>query len=93
MSETEHVSVATYWKICGILCALTFIEWIIFHFPSLRSNAMFMYSFLGVLSIAKFLLVVKYYMHLKYDDALLSKVFYFSTFLAVIVFTIYLLVL
>ena len=92
MGEAEHASVGTYWKICIILCVATFIEWVIFHIETLSKSAAFMYPVLTILSVGKFFLVVGYYMHLKYDNKILSQCFYFSMALAGLVFAIYLMV-
>ncbi len=84
----DHSSVRTYWKICVILCLMTLVEYLIFKVPSLRANAMFMIPVLSILSIVKFVLVLGWYMHLKYDNKILTQIFAGSLALAVMVFVI-----
>jgi len=83
-----HSTPKTYWLICVILCLVTFIEWWIFQVPSLRASAAFMIPILSGLSIFKFVLVLGWYMHLRYDNKILTQVFTFSLGLAVLVFVI-----
>ena len=84
----EHSPVKTYWGIFALLSVITLGEYGIFKVPSLRANASFMVPALGVLSLVKFILVLGWYMHLKYDDRILTKIFGFSLGLALMVFVI-----
>ncbi|MEI8027045.1 MAG: cytochrome C oxidase subunit IV family protein [Pseudomonadota bacterium] len=84
----DHSSVRTYWKICVILSLMTLAEYLIFKVPSLRGNPLFMVPVLSVLSIVKFVLVLGWYMHLKYDNKILTKIFAGSLAMAVMVFVI-----
>ena len=83
-----HASPKTYWIICVVLCVATFFEWWLFQIPSLRSSAAIMIPVLSAMSILKFVLVLGWYMHLRYDNKILTKIFSFSLFLAVMVFVI-----
>ena len=73
----------TYWIIGGILIAATFLE----------VSAVFAADFWGafanplvmVVSAAKFVLVVMFYMHLKYDSKVFTGVFVFPMTLAALV--------
>jgi cytochrome c oxidase subunit 4 len=84
----DHSPVRTYWKICVILSVMTLVEYLIFKVPSLRGNAMFMIPVLSILSIVKFVLVLGWYMHLKYDNKILTQIFVGSLALAIMVFVI-----
>ena len=84
----KHASVRLYWIFALILCAVTFIEWIIFKSESLRAQAWFMIPALTGLSLCKFAMVCGWYMHLRYDHKILAKVFGFSVLLALIIFGI-----
>lgn len=83
-----HATPKTYWIICVILCVATFLEWWIFQVPSLRSSAAVMIPVLSAMSIFKFVLVLGWYMHLRYDNKILTQIFAFSLALAVLVFVI-----
>jgi cytochrome c oxidase subunit IV len=67
-----HASPAFYWAIGGILTVITVVEVAIFYIPALE--AVLVPSLL-VLSAGKFLLVVLFFMHLKFDSRVFSGVF------------------
>lgn len=81
----SHASGSTtlYWVFCVILCLITAIEWGIFEMrePWNISNALLIAS-LSVCSLIKFVMVVGWYMHLRYDIRMLKNVFIFSLLLA-----------
>jgi caa(3)-type oxidase subunit IV len=81
-NSENHASVKLYWIICVVLCAITFVEWGIFQFESIRTNAAIMIPSLLIMSIAKFILVCGWYMHLKYDHPILKQYYIASFFLA-----------
>jgi cytochrome c oxidase subunit 4 len=62
--EQAHPGAGQYLKIAAILTVLTAIEVAIFYIPGLSQ---IMVPALIVLSVAKFILVVMFYMHLKFD--------------------------
>jgi cytochrome c oxidase subunit IV len=70
--EGTHASPAFYWIIGGILTVITAVEVAIFYIPAL--DAVLVPSLL-VLSAGKFLLVVMFFMHLKFDSRVFSGVF------------------
>jgi cytochrome c oxidase subunit IV len=82
--EGEHHG--THWKqyalIGVILAIITGVEVAIFYIEAL---APVLIPLLLVLSAAKFILVVLYYMHLKIDHAIFGRVFWGPLFLAVLV--------
>ena len=73
----------TYWVIGGYLFVLTALEIAAYYFEdSLGSAAV---PAILVLSAAKFVLVVMFYMHLKYDSRMFTVVFLFPMALATLV--------
>ena len=67
-----HASPGFYWMIGGILTVITAVEVAIFYIPALEGVLV---PLLLVLSAAKFLLVVMFFMHLKFDSRVFSGVF------------------
>jgi cytochrome c oxidase subunit 4 len=70
--EGGHASAAFYWAIGGVLTVITAIEVAIFYIPALSAV---LTPTLLVLSAAKFLLVVMFFMHLKFDSRIFSGLF------------------
>jgi cytochrome c oxidase subunit IV len=82
-----HPTEATYIKIAAILAVLTGIEVALYYAkPSVDLNV----GALLVLAAAKFLLVAMYFMHLKFDDRVLRRIFAGGFFLAIGVYIAYL---
>jgi cytochrome c oxidase subunit 4 len=83
----EHPTNATYWKIGGVLFALTILEVLgyvgeeVYHILSPGTAGLI----IAVLSAAKFILVVMFYMHLKFDSRVFTGVFLFPAALATLV--------
>ena len=77
-----HASVKTYVLIGLILTIITAVEVAIFYIPQLEAVLV---PALLLLSAAKFVLVVLFYMHLRFDHPLFSRVFFAPLFLAVLV--------
>lgn len=77
-----HASVKTYVLIGLILTIITAVEVAIFYIPQL---APVLVPSLLVLTAGKFVLVVLFYMHLKFDHAIFSRVFYGPLFLAILI--------
>jgi len=67
-----HASPAVYWAIGGTLTVITAVEVAIFYIPALAG---ILVPALLTLSAAKFLLVVMFFMHLKFDSRVFSGVF------------------
>lgn len=80
--EGGHASVKTYVLIGLILTIITAIEVAIFYIPQLEPVLV---PVLLTLSAAKFVIVVLFYMHLKFDHPLFSRVFFGPLLLAVAV--------
>ena len=71
-SAADHASVATYVKVALILTAVTGLEVGVIY---IRRLTPIVVPLLLVMSIAKFTLVVMFFMHLRYDARPLTAVF------------------
>lgn len=71
-----HGGPKLYWAFAVILCLLTFCEWSIFKFKDHLgvTTAVMVPALLG-LSAIKFVMVVGWYMHLRYDPGWMKKIF------------------
>jgi cytochrome c oxidase subunit IV len=79
--QIRHPRAATYLIIAAFLVILTAMEVTVFYVHALRPVLV---PVLLVLAAAKFALVAMFYMHLKYDDWLLTGVFVFPLIIATI---------
>ena len=77
-----HASVKTYVIIGLALTIVTAVEVAIFYIPQLKPVLV---PTLLTLSAGKFVIVVLFYMHLRYDSPLFRRVFFGPLFLAVLV--------
>ena len=80
--HASHPSWKTYVIIGAALTIITAIEVAIFYIPQLASVLV---ATLLILSGAKFVTVVLFYMHLKFDSPVFSRVFFAPLFLATLV--------
>ena len=80
--DIAHPTPATYLKVAVALALLTGVEVGVFYVDALEP--VFLPIFI-ILSIAKFVLVVMFYMHLKFDSRLFSGVFVGGLLLAIAV--------
>ncbi len=71
----EHASPRTYVIILVILSVVTLLEVGTYFMPALQERPWLLLFVLSVMAIAKFALVVGYYMHLRYDAAYYRRVF------------------
>lgn len=87
--EHAHAGPKLYWIFAAILCAITFFEWLIFNEREAWgiTNALLVVTLL-LLSVVKFVMVCGWYMHLRFDNKLLTQIFIFSALLAIGVFAI-----
>ena len=67
-----HASPGFYWAIGGILTVITAVEVAIFYVPALAG---ILVPLLLALSAAKFILVVMFFMHLRFDSRVFSGLF------------------
>jgi cytochrome c oxidase subunit 4 len=88
--HAAHPSEQQYWKIFLLLFVVTAIEVGLYYFklpgPVHVNNAA-----LGGLALLKFFVVVSYFMHLKFDNRILRRLFISGIVLAVVVYIVYLL--
>jgi cytochrome c oxidase subunit 4 len=70
--EEAHASNTTYVQVAIILAIVTLVEVIIYYMPAVRG---ILVPALLILSIAKFVAVVGFFMHLKYDSRLYRFMF------------------
>ena len=80
--EAGHATWQTYVLIGVILTVITAIEVAIFYIPQLASVIT---PTLLLLSAGKFVIVVLFYMHLKYDSGIFRRVFFAPLLLAALV--------
>jgi cytochrome c oxidase subunit IV len=78
--EGGHASLKTYVLIGVILTIITAVEVAVFYIPALANVLV---PVLIVLSAGKFVIVVLFYMHLKFDSPVFSRVFFAPLILAV----------
>ena len=78
----SHPTWKFYVLIGLVLTIITAVEVAIFYIPQM---AVVLVPTLIVLSVGKFAIVVMFYMHLKFDSAVFSRVFFAPLFLAVLV--------
>lgn len=79
-AHETHASVGFYWMIGAILAVITGLEVAIFYIPAI--GGMLVPSLL-TLSAAKFVLVVMFFMHLKFDSKVFTGLFLAGLSLAV----------
>ena len=72
MSEQAHATTGTYLRVAAILVMITLIEVGVFYVPAFQGVLV---PVLLVLSALKFVLVVMFYMHLRFDARLFSTFF------------------
>ena len=70
----EHPTWSTYWKVALVLTVITAVEVWVYYIPPFVASAWFVPSLL-IMSAAKFVIVVLFYMHLRYDHKLFKALF------------------
>ena len=83
-AEAHHPTWKFYVLIGVILTVITLVEVAIFYIPQIKPVLI---PTLALLSLAKFMIVVLFYMHLKFDSAVFRRVFFAPLVLAVLVVT------
>ena len=73
-AEHEHPTPGTYIKVGVILTVITIVEVWAYYIPPFVESRWFIPSLL-IMSAAKFVIVVMFYMHLKYDHKLFRALF------------------
>jgi cytochrome c oxidase subunit 4 len=86
--EHTHPGARTYIEIAAVLAVITLVEVGIFYLPDLHEafRPFLLPAFL-ILSTIKFVLVVGFYMHLKFDDPFFLRLFGFALVIAMTVVT------
>jgi cytochrome c oxidase subunit IV len=91
MSSPEHIhhpSPAQYWKIAVVLAVLTAVEVALFYINDAYDLGMINTVLLIVLALLKFVIVVGWYMHLRFEKSTLSRFFTAGFILAGALYTI-----
>lgn len=70
-----HGGPKLYWIFCLILCTMTFLEWLVFKKREEWNLVGIMVPMLLGMSAVKFVMVVGWYMHLRYDPGWMKKIF------------------
>jgi len=70
----EHPTWSIYWKVAVILTLITVVEVWIYYIPAIVASRLFVPSLL-IMSAIKFVTVVLFYMHLRYDHKLFRALF------------------
>ena len=73
-AHEAHPTWSTYWKVALILTVITVIEVWCYYLPAFVATPYFVPTLL-ILSAFKFVIVVLFYMHLKYDARLYRALF------------------
>jgi cytochrome c oxidase subunit IV len=73
----DHPGELTYVKVAIILAIITAVEVAIYYIPWVLESGVLVPALI-VLSAVKFFIVVSYFMHLRFDDALLRRIFIFG---------------
>ena len=76
-----HPTWSTYWKVALILTVITAVEVSAYYIPAWETSWIYVPSML-ILSTIKFVIVVMFYMHLKYDHKLFRSLFTGPLFIA-----------
>ncbi len=89
VAHQDHPSEKQYWKIFFVLFGITAVEVLLYYksIPGVNLNN----AALGILAVSKFVIVAAYFMHLKFDNKIVRRLFIGGIVLALIVFVIYLL--
>lgn len=71
----DHPTPALYWKIAVLLAVLTAIEVAMFYVNDAYDLGFLNTAILLALALAKFVTVVGFYMHLRYEKSMLTRFF------------------
>ena len=83
-SADGHAAPIFYWIIGIVLSLVTVLEVVLFTAPVTRSSFI---TIMLVLSLAKFVLVIAFFMHLRFDNKQYTRVFMFCMIIGLAVFT------
>lgn len=87
--EHAHPTPKLYIQIAVLLTIITIVEVVLLYLPDmgLPVSGTVLVILFAALSVAKFLIVVGYYMHLKFDPPFFRRMFGFALFVALTVAT------
>jgi cytochrome c oxidase subunit IV len=71
----EHPSISQYWKIAGLLAVLTAIEVALFYIDDALDLGGINVAMLLILALLKFVIVVGWFMHLRFEKPMLNRFF------------------
>ena len=77
----EHPTWSIYWKVALVLTVITAVEVSAYYIPAWETSWVYVPSML-IMSTVKFVIVVMFYMHLKYDHKLFRSLFSGPLFIA-----------
>lgn len=83
-AEHDHPSEKQYYIVALILAVVTAVEVALYYVENLGDNVLVIS--LGVLAIVKFVMVVMYFMHLKFDSPVFRRLFMAGMGLAIAVY-------
>jgi len=83
-AEEAHAGPKTYTIILAILAVVTLLEVATYFIPWFQTHTTVLFWTLSVMSVAKFALVVGYYMHLRYDAEYYRRVFVVPLLIAIV---------
>lgn len=86
--EHAHPTPASYWKIAIVLAVLTAIEVAMYYIDRELGLGFANAAILMILAVAKFIIVVGWYMHLRYEKPLVNRFFTAGFILALGLYTI-----
>lgn len=76
MAETgHHPSIGQYWKIAALLAVLTAIEVALFYIDGALDLGGINVALLVILALLKFVIVIGWYMHLRFERPMLNRFF------------------
>jgi cytochrome c oxidase subunit 4 len=84
--EGTHPPERTYVVVAVVLAVLTALEVSLYYIRDINDNALIL--MLGVLAVAKFALVVLYFMHLKFDSRIFRALFVTGLAFAVVLYVV-----
>lgn len=73
--EVHHPTPGQYWRIAGLLAILTAIEVAVFYINQANDLGILNALILLTLAVLKFVIVVGWYMHLRFESPMLSRFF------------------
>jgi cytochrome c oxidase subunit 4 len=84
--DAHHPTERQYIVVAAVLAVLTAVEVALYYAKSLNDDALV--GMLGILAIAKFVIVVLYFMHLKFDSPVFRRFFVTGIVLAIGVYIV-----